>query len=704
MNMPSNNNRAYHRPFNKVKSSSSERIGRTLLDLIRTRDKVSSSSSQSTANQQLDDDEQEQEITQLDIQITLLLNKLSNTISSSNGGLFNSDINRAQSFYECASNRSSSTATGQNENGRDISGGGGKKRKRNKGGSSNNNTSNSNSSGLSAISYGIHLDSHSNTNSQQSIGSTSGDSKGGDSLDEGLVLTSICKLLGVTIGRKKKQQQQTDEVSQSQSNITATGIQQQSHRYSYNLICGSLNVLLSICNHAKDYDNSSSSANAFTTDNGVTMSCASIELDMISSIGSYLVDGLCDNILYLYYSSSAASSATSSLEGLAGRFKVCASLVSLLNIKLSKCTKSIANLYDSTWLVLNNLTTLSTSTATEKDISNVKKAGTVLLSTLVLVGNSDGMPPSKIWSQSVVNGITLLKWAVNDFFPIVDNKDQGNRQQSSLWKEHEKWLSIAKEVPSSTTSNKDEESSLDLSKDDPTDTHRSQSLQHRIQVLSCYIHSLLTMDGYPVQQNHMIGINLPLDALLDISEILLSFPLAAEAKHRSTKSRLRSIPIKNGLLSPNSAMEISPSIKLCGHLLLDVTVESTRGAGILSKARRIVGMSVSSLQSSCSLSLVSAVDGNRRGGSTSSNASDRVSKIGIHLRESIPLRIKSIYTFHCVSISLGSGVMSSTGTVKSMCRALVLLGGCLLEQVSGSGDELSGGGDWGSLGERAKLV
>jgi len=704
MNM-SSNNRAYHRPFNKVKSSSSaERIGRTLLDLIRTRDKVSSP--QSIANQQaqqLDYDDQEQEITQLDIQIASLLNNLSNAISSNNGGLFTSDINRAQSFYECASNRSSNSTANtnnQNDNGRDTSGGGGKKRKRNKGGSSNNTSSSS--SGLSAMSYGIHLDSHSNNNSQQStIGSTSGDSKG-DSLDEGLILTSICKLLGVTIGRKKKQQQQTDEVSQSQSNITATGIQQQSHRYSYNLICGSLNVLLSICNHAKDYDNSSSSANAFTTDNGVTMSCASIELDMISSIGSYLVDGLCDNILYLYYSNISDSSGNG-LEGLVGCFKVCASLISLLNIKLSKCTKSIANLYDATWLVLNNLTALSTPTS-EKDLSTLQKAGTVLLSTLVLVGNSDGMPQSKIWSQSIVNGITLLKWAVNDFFPIVDNGGSNNeqRKQSSLWKEHDKWLSIAKEVPSSTTSNKNEESSLDLSKDDPTDIHRSQALQYRIQVLSNYIHSLLTMDGYPLQQNHMIGINLPLDTLLDISEILLSFPLAAEAKHRSTKSRLRSIPIKNGLLSPNSAMEISPSIKLCGHLLLDDTVESTRGAGILSKARRIVGMSVSSLQSSCSLSLVSAVDGNR-GGSTSSNASDRVSKIGIHLRESIPLRIKSIYTFHCVSVSLGSGVMSSTGTVKSMCRALVLLGGCLLEQVSGSGDELSGG-DWGTLGERAKLV
>ena len=93
------------------------------------------------------------------------------------------------------------------------------------------------------------------------------------------------------------------------------------------------------------------------------------------------------------------------------------------------------------------------------------------------------------------------------------------------------------------------------------------------------------------------------------------------------------------------------------------------------------------------------MDGSRRGyGSGSSNSNSRM---GSWLRESIPLRIKSIQTFHCVSISLGSGVMASTGTVKSMSRALVLLGGCLLEQVNGEGDGI---GEWGTLGDRVKLV
>ena len=74
--------------------------------------------------------------------------------------------------------------------------------------------------------------------------------------------------------------------------------------------------------------------------------------------------------------------------------------------------------------------------------------------------------------------------------------------------------------------------------------------------------------------------------------------------------------------------------------------------------------------------------------------------MGSWLRGLIPLRIQSIQTFHSVAILLEVGSMASVGTSKSMLRALVLLGRCLLEQVSGG----EGGDKWGALGKRAKLV
>jgi hypothetical protein len=168
---------------------------------------------------------------------------------------------------------------------------------------------------------------------------------------------------------------------------------------------------------------------------------------------------------------------------------------------------------------------------------------------------------------------------------------------------------------------------------------------------------------------------------------------------------LRSSPVDGGRISPNAAMNIAVGMRLCGHSLFDVALESCRGgSGAVGRARRIVGMTVANLQSSCSLPLVSVVvDGSRQGGGGSSS-----SRMGSWLRGSIPLRIKSIQTFRTVAISLGSGVMSSTGTAKSVCRALILLGGCLLEQARG-GEESSTNGsvegdEWGTIGERANLM
>jgi len=367
--------------------------------------------------------------------------------------------------------------------------------------------------------------------------------------------------------------------------------------------------------------------------------------------------------------------------------------------------------------VLNNINGLS---GNREDLCNVQKAAAASLATLPLTGNSGDSKtttqPSQIWSKSVTDGITLLRWAIHDFFPMPtvsdgSSKKSGNNNSDSikeetnkhpkLCEEHEKWLSISKEAPA----NDDEE--LDLG-NDPTDSHRSQALQSRIQCLTSYIDSLLKMEHYPLHK-HQLNNNkllLSIDALLDVSEILLSFPLAAEAQYRSVKSRLRSSPVKNGLISPKSALGISADIRLCGHDLFNDTVNMCRGgSGVLGRARRLVGMAVANLQSSCSLPLVSVVvDGSgRRGGGIGGG---RISKMGSWLRGSIHLRIQSIQTFQSVAISLGGGSMSSVGTKKSMCRALVLLGGSLLEQVAVGGNEMAAGAgdEWGTLGERAKLV
>lgn len=645
---------------------SNQITGRSLLDLLRSRDKLIRASNE--------DDNSAEEIEHTEHELLQRLQSLD--VSIRRRGLFNNDSERAQSFYKCASERLSSSAvtadSGNGEKDKVMKSSSSNKRKRKGGGNSNNNTNKNNGSigsagstgGLSATSYGIYLDSHSSA-------PFSAISSGGDksNLDEGLIVTVLCRILGVTVGRRKKHDAQMETNDDEKDEIT------QALKHSDSLIQVALSIIASICDHAKDGMVPSLSSDS---------QCAFVEGDMIGSFGSSLLDALRDNILSLYYQDNKEDS----MEVMMESFRAAASVITLLEMRLSRSEKVINGLKDAVWLVLNNL---HCSTVDAALIPAIQKSATCLLASLPLPGSSDGSPPSKVWAQCIRDGIFLLRWAINGFFPMPTVDTSSMRDEATkhpmVWKEHERWLSIVTGFQAE---------GLDLG-GDPTDGYRARALQIRIECLASYITSLIKMEGYPLHRANIFSSSallLPFDSLLDVSELLLSFPLAAEGKHRSTKQRLRSTPVEGGLISPDVAMSISVELRLCGHALFDVAMESCRGgSGALSRGRRIVGMAVANLQSSCSMALVSAVDG-KRGGDV------RGQRIG-WLRGSIPLRIKSIQLFLNVALSLGSSAMSSVGTAKSMSKALVLLGGCLLEQIQTEDDRLD---EWGTLGERAKLV
>jgi hypothetical protein len=662
--------------------------GRYLLDLLRSRDKLIRVASEQDNIVEIDNAENE---------LVQRLHSLNDTIRRR--GLFNNDSERATSFYNRALERSSSSSTLVDDNVDDKQDKGVKpssdnnsnKRKR-KGASasgSNNNITGSGAGGLSATSYGIFLDSHSST----PFSAISGGSGGGDTtsnLDEGLIVTVICRILGVTVGRRKKNNSNDLTMQDDDTNNEEEKPQSSSFKYSDDLMKVALSIISSVCNHAKDGMVSSSSLS-------IDSQCAFIEGDMVGSIGSSLLDALRDNILSLYYLCNEGSSIDVMIES----FRAAASVISLLEMRLSRGAEKVINgLRDVAWLVLNNLHSLSTDIAS---IHAIQQAATRLLASFPLAGTASdgGSPPSKIWTQCIRDAISLLRWAINGFFPMpttIDDSACGKDEATTnptLWNEHEQWLSIVTGF---------QVEGLDLGVSDPTDGYRAKAFQIRIGCLTSYIASLINMEGYPLHRANSFSSSallLPFDSLLDISELLLSFPLAAEGKHRSTKQRLRSTPVQGGLISPDSAMSISVEVRLCGHTLFDVAMESCRGgAGALGRGRRIVAMAVANLQSSCSTALVSVVDGSNRGGDL------RGQRIG-WLRGSIPLRIKSIQMFQNVAISLGSSTMSSIGTAKPMSKALVLLGGCLLEQSQREEDHASGMNgvdEWGTLGERAKLV
>jgi hypothetical protein len=797
------NSLALHRPryygtTTTSKCDEDDDAGRKLLNVLNSRDRllVRSASKSSRTNvvgldngssnkvhhhhqlSPLNDDDtdandEEFEINALEHEITTQLQTLN--IILRRRGLFNEDESRAARFYERVMERSSSSSSSssatttaaddklkETKRKRKKSGGGGG------GGINNNNAGNTGT--MSASSYGIYLD---------SIHTSSNDGGGGEysyynnnqqsreDLKEGLVLTALCKILGVYVGRKKKVDNDNDSMTDQNSNnsSSSSSISGNTNRSSITtsssmmMTCAALNVLCSLCDHAKDGSKKNTDV------------CAtSIEGDMISSIGPYLLDALVENIHTFFYLDDTSNNDTIALHGLLGCFKTCISVITLLTVRLSRgggggtTAKTIQALRNTTWQVITSLMNQNNSSDDDDNdeipssISrNVQHAAITLLATLPLTGVSSSLadgsgsgstPPSKIWSRCIVEGITLLHWAIDDFFPMMSGLNDGNNNKmrsivtttttttlstddtERLKEDHRLWVNLAKEEPPSFSYNNsnNNNSLLDLGNTNTTDNHRAYSFLYRIQCLSRYIHSLLLMECYPLPNNIMNNNTtnhyiVPIDALIDISEILLSFTLMAETRQYMTKSRLRSTPVVDGLISPNIAMVISPKIRLLGHTLLNVLMESCHGGyGILSKARRIVSIVCTNLHSSCSNVLVSVVDGSmKRGGGGSSNrlmttsSSSSSSKVGSWLRGSIPLRIKSIHTYHVMVIALGSGIMSSTSTVKSISRALVLLGGCLLEQIQGMMDDgnnvvassiMSNGVDdeWGTLGEKAKIV
>ena len=678
----------------------SQTTGRSLFDLLRSRDKLIRLAA---ANDGDDGGSYQEQIETTENELSHRLHSLDVIIRRR--GLFNNDSERALSFYNSASERSSSAALLDNnvdERGKEVknsSSTNNNNRRKRKGGSAHQQSiigGNSTAGGLSAASYGIFLDSHSN-NSPFSDISSSTTGGGGDrsNLDEGLIVTVLCRILGVTIGRRKRKKVKSDCQKMKQVNDHNNAVvddddddeeeeESKSSRQSDNdgLIRVALSIIASICDHAKD--------GMVLSLSSIDSRCAFVEGDMIGSIGSSLLDALRDNLLSLYHHQNNQDR----MAALIDSFRAAASVVTLLEMRLSRAERVISGLRDAAWLILNNLHSWTEDTAS---LHVIQQSATILLASLPLAGSSEGAPPSKIWAQCIRDGMLLIRWAIIGFFPMptVDNYEAKaeSTKHLLLWKEHERWLSFIANY---------QVDGLDLGSD-RIDSYRARALQIRVGYLTSYIRSLIKMDGYPLHRANSFSSStllLPLDSLLDVSELLLSFPLAAERKYRSTKQRLRSSPVDGGLISPDAAMSISVEMRLCGHTLFDAAIESCRGgSGALSRGRRIAAITVANLQSSCSIALVASVDG-KRGGDYEGQ------RIG-WLRGSIPLRIKSIQMFHNVAISLGSGTMSSTGTAKSMSKALVLLGGCLLEQTQKEEENesgTSGGDEWGTLGERAKLV
>jgi hypothetical protein len=504
-----------------------------------------------------------------------------------------------------------------------------------------------NSNLATAAHYGIYLDSNSNIHNEERV-----------DLEEGKILMGLCRILNVGT---KNTNENNDDIAISEER--------------YEIIQAACQVIISIGCHAS---------------NGNGWNCTVVR-DMIGSIVIPLLDGL-GSIISSMVQQKISISHIITNDALISVLEAASCVIRLVQTRCSQNKageRTLQNLSTVAWSALNSTN------------DKVSKAAARLLATLPLAGDADNHSLSVLWSKSVKEGMMLMKLAVNDFFPIDevknDNSSKGSGEDTASSERHKTWMTTLKD-------------STDKTADNTTiDHHRRDVFLARIQSLTQYMLSLIQLKDYPIHHdnhNNLLIVSFPLQSLLNLSETLLTFPLAAEIKHRSLPPRLRSSPMEGGLLSPHAALSIAAYIQYCGQWLFHAIVSTSRSVAI-SHARRILSLSMSNLQYCMSEKLLSVVT-NRK-----VMSKDNGRNPSFQLRNSICLRRKSVEMFQTVVLSLGSSVMSSTGTNKSVCRGVMLVGGCLLEMIQKCCVGPSGGvnnGDscldeeWGTLDERGSLM
>jgi hypothetical protein len=382
-----------------------------------------------------------------------------------------------------------------------------------------------------------------------------------------------------------------------------------------------------------------------------------VEQEMIGSIASQLISGLSKTMKHLVGMVEVD-------EALVACCNCAKSIIILSNLKLSRNGSVVTAIHN----VAKEILVCDEGGSVE--VSGVVEAAASLIASIPLVGNSNGAPPMKLWSEMVLQQTGELASTLQAFFPLVKKLKRG---KSSKGDDDLEWIRDVRNTITSQAS-------------------RLVLFFARAKGLVAVLTKLMEMDGYHMS-NVADGAALPITALLDVSEQMLLFSSIAETRFLATKSRLRDVSIEGGLLSPNAAVTIGNSMKHLGYALFESVILSL-GTTALQYGKRLITIALTSLQSCSTLTLKRVID-------SSSSADKNSRKKWLH--SSVHLRTRSIEIFTIVAQRLGPNVAVTQNDHVS--KALAFVAGCLLEQMT-TNEQVNGIQDehWGSEGERAKLV
>ena len=293
------------------------------------------------------------------------------------------------------------------------------------------------------------------------------------------------------------------------------------------------------------------------------------------------------------------------------------------------------------------------------------------ITSLPLASNPDGVPPSKLWSETVHSTVGSLNIVLNEFFPT--NKDK--HYQNSL-NEDSLAMDWIKRIRHSTQNQ----------------SQRTAAFKHKVEGLVALLIKLINLDGfYTHAQALMTSAVFPTKYIFELVELMLKFGPAAEFMYSNSKSALRDIPVENGILSANAAVDVANSIKSHGLELFDNIVSCLNRSSI-QYGKSIIRLIVLSLQSCCTIALRSTVEG---------ISLDNRNNNRKWLHASFYLRAKAVKSFQGAAQTLGANIIVTHEDIVG--KGIVLVVGSLLEQISIS-NESEGDEHWGTLSESLILT
>lgn len=408
-------------------------------------------------------------------------------------------------------------------------------------------------------------------------------------------------------------------------------------------------VLLAICRHVTTYSSSGSP-------------CINAECELLLVACPQLLSGLGNIASHLLERDS--------MEALASCHRAASSIIILLGTRLSRSTATMEKISSTATEAIFNFGGDATTSAKH----SIQAAATLLAAT-PLAGNADGTSPGILWTDAIMKATKSLTLVLSIFFPMHKSASKARQFVDS---NDRAWVDL---VDKSMASQED----------------RTNEFLRRIEGYSSILKSLLDLEGCDgcLSEDSVSCASIPIGCLLDLVELMLAFPSAAEARYLSTKSKLRDISIENGVLSPSSAMAVANGVKCDGLDLFDRIVSSASSSGIV-HGGRIMRLASSSLQSSCSYALKRSID---PVGTPAMRADGKRGRRWLH--DSLGLRRMSVRSFGNAMLRTGPSIALSTEG-SFFAKSLIFVSGCLLEQTNAH--DASPEADWGNLSDKIGLV